>query len=346
MTKPLIEPIYQTSNFLLEGFEPNHGYTYSRSANPTRDALQKELAQLENAKYGLCFGSGLAAVDAVMRLFKAGDEIVCFPDLYGGSYRLFNTIHKDKVFTYDKMLAITPKTKAIFMESPTNPTLQTIDIRETANFVHKKGIYEFAHKNEVLLIVDNTLASPYYQNPLDMGADIVIHSVSKYINGHGDVVMGAVCLNNSEIYDKLYFIQRMCGAVPGPQDCWLVSRGLKTLGVRMEKITQNATKVAEWLLKNPKVKKVNYPGFSGVISFSLKEDTERESLRICNATKAFKFAVSLGGFSSLITHCASTNNAIMEPDYRRKIGVTDSMIRLSIGLEDPQVLISDLDQAI
>ena len=335
--KPLIEPIYQTSNFLLEGFEPNHGYTYSRSANPTRDMLQKELAELEHAKYGLCFGSGLAAVDAVMRLFKAGDEILCYPDIYGGSYRLFNSVHNDKLFSYSDEYPVSAQTKAIFVESPTNPTLQTVDIKKLSEYAKEVG---------VLLIVDNTLASPYYQNPLDLGADIVIHSVSKYINGHGDVVMGAVLLNNSQIYDRLYFIQRMCGAIPGPQDCWLVSRGLKTLKLRMDRITENARKVADWLSKNPKINKVNYPGFSGVISFSLKEDTEREALRICNATRIFQFAVSLGGLTSLITHCATTNNAVMESDYRRKIGVTDSLIRLSIGLEDSQELIDDLSQAL
>lgn len=336
--KPLIEPIYQTSNYLLEGEEPNKGYTYSRSAQPNRDKLQEELAKLENAQYGLCFSTGLAAIDAVMRLFNPGDEILCFEDLYGGSYRLFEKVHTDKTFIYIKGTPfLRQNTKAVFFETPTNPTLQTINIKEVS---------KVAHDNSLLVIVDNTFATPYYQNPLDAGADVVIHSVSKYLNGHGDVVMGAVCLNNKEIYDKLSFIQRMCGAVPCPFDCWLVSRGLKTLGIRMDRITENAQKVAEFLKTHPKVAQVNYPGFSGVISISLKEDTEKEALRICNATKIFKFAVSIGGTQSLITHCASTNNAVMTPEHRRKIGVSDSLIRLSIGLENPEDLIKDLDQAL
>lgn len=335
--KPLIQPIYQTSNYELSGTEPNSGYTYSRSANPSRDELQQKLAELEHAKYGRCFATGLAAVDAVMRLFEAGDEILCYQDLYGGSYRLFTKVHTDKVFTFGTEFTITPNTKAIWIETPTNPTLQTININEVANF---------AKAHNLLLIVDNTFATPYYQNPLDMGADIVVHSVSKYLNGHGDVVMGAICLNDEELHNKLAFIQRMAGAIPGPFDCWLVLRGLKTLGVRMDRITQTAKEVANWLLTHPKVAKVNYPGFSGVISISLKEDTEQEALRVCNATKKFTFAVSLGGISSLITHCASTNNAIMEADYRRKIGVTDSLLRLSIGLEDPNELIEDLNHAL
>ena len=335
--KPIIPPIYQTSNFEIKD---DRTWSYSRSANPTRTALESEIAKLENAKHGMVFASGLAAIDAVMRLFKAGDDIPCYQDLYGGSFRLFNTVHSDKNIRYGENLdelLMGKNTKAIFIESPTNPTLQTIDIRKTA---------ELAHKYNALLIVDNTLASPYYQNPLDLGADIVVHSVSKYINGHGDVVMGAVCLNDDEIYDRLSYIQRMCGAIPGPQDCWLVSRGLKTLGLRMDRITENAQKVANWLTSHPKVNQVNYPGFSGVISISLKEDTKEEALRVCNETKTFKFAVSLGGLTSLITHCASTNNAIMDKEYRHKIGVTDSLIRLSIGLENPDDLINDLKEAL
>ena len=334
--KPLIEPIYQTSNFEIKD---DRTWSYSRSANPTRTALETEIAKLENAKHGMVFASGLAAIDAVMRLFKAGDEILCYQDLYGGSYRLFNTVHSDKSFIYeDDIDELTiGNAKAIFIETPTNPTLQTLDIGRIA---------KIAKHNSILLIVDNTLASPYYQNPLDLGADIVVHSVSKYINGHGDVVMGAICLNDNEIYDKLSYIQRICGAIPGPQDCWLVSRGLKTLGVRMDKITENAQKVAQYLTLHPKVAKVNYPGFSGVISISLIEDTEQEAIRVCKSTKVFTFAVSLGSTKSLITHCASTNNAIMKPEYRRKIGVTDSLIRLSIGLENPEDLIRDLYEAL
>lgn len=334
--KPLISPIYQTSNYLLEGDNPNQGYTYSRSANPSRDELQESIAKLEHAKHCLVFASGLAAVDAVMRLFKAGDEILCYQDLYGGSYRLFEKVHTDKKFTYTAgEYEITSNTKAIYFETPTNPTLQEIDINKIAQ--EAQGI---------LVIVDNTLATPYYQNPLDLGADIVIHSVSKYINGHGDVVMGAVCVNDDKLFERLAFIQRMAGAIPGPQDCWLVSRGLKTLGIRMDRITKTAQEVVKFLTLHPRVAKVNYPGFSGVISISLIEDTEQEALRICNATKVFQFAVSLGGCSSLITHCASTNNAIMDRETRHKIGVTDSLLRLSIGLEEPEELIEDLNKAL
>jgi len=345
--KPLINPIFQTSNFEIKD---DRVWSYSRSANPTRTQLESELARLENAKHGMAFATGLAAVDAVMRLFEAGDEILCYQDLYGGSYRLFEKVHTDKVFKYfggkyplskeeepSQYSFITEKCKAVYIETPTNPTLQTVDIRRMAEIAKKRGI---------LLIVDNTIATPYYQNPLDLGADIVIHSVSKYINGHGDVVMGAVCLNNDEIYDKLSFIQRMAGAIPGPQDCWLVSRGLKTLQVRMDRITETSRQMAEFLSKHPKVASVSYPGFSGVISISLKENTEKEALRVCNATKTFTFAVSLGGCSSLITHCATTNNVIMDRETRLKIGVTDSLLRLSIGLEGPQELINDLNQAL
>ena len=335
--KPPIEPIYQTSNYVLEGDNPNHGYTYSRVAHPNRDSLQKEIANLEHAKYGLCFSTGLAAVDSVMRLFEARDEILCCKDLYGGSYRLFQKVHTDKSFIFSNNFPTSISSKAICVETPTNPTLQQFDIKKLA---------QYAHENNLLLIVDNTFATPYYQNPLDLGADIVVHSVSKYLNGHGDVVMGAVCLNDDKLYEKLFFLQRMCGAVPGPMDCWLVSRGLKTLKIRMDRITQNAQKVVEFLKTCPKITKVNYPGFSGVISISLKKDTEQEALRVCNATKKFIFAVSLGGLSSLITHCASTNNAVMTPEYRRNIGITDSLLRLSIGLEDPQELIEDLEQAL
>ena len=335
--RPIIEPIYQTSNYLIDESNPDRKYTYSRSSHPNRDSLQSEIAKLEHAEYGLCFSTGLAAVDAVMRLFSAGDEVLCYQDLYGGSYRLFTKVHTDKTFKFGTDFPISEKAKAIFIETPTNPTLTEMDIRH---------ISMIAKANNLLLIVDNTFATPYYQKPLDLGADIVIHSVSKYLNGHGDVVMGAICLNDKELYERLFFLQRMCGAVPGPLDCWLVSRGLKTLGIRMEKVTATSKKVAEFLKNHPKVDRVNYPGYSGVISFSLKEDTEQEALRICNTTKMFKFAVSIGGTTSLITHCASTNNAIMEVEYRRKIGVTDSLLRLSIGLEQPEELIEDLDQAL
>ena len=335
---PIIEPIYQTSNYLIDESNPGRHYTYSRANQPNRDTLQAEIAKLENAKYCLCFSTGLAAIDAVMRLFEAGDEILCFEDLYGGSYRLFTKVHTDKTFTFGKEFIFSfSQTKALFIETPTNPTLQVLNIQEVA---------EMTKKNNLLLIVDNTFATPYYQKPLDLGADIVIHSVSKYINGHGDVVMGAMCLNDDNLYERLFFLQRMCGAVPGPLDCWLVSRGLKTLDIRMDRITESAQKIFEFLKTHPKVTKVNYPGFSGVISISLKEDTEKEALRICNSTKVFKFAVSVGSTTSLITHCASTNNAIMTPEYRKSIGVTDSLLRLSIGLEDPQELIEDLKQAL
>lgn len=332
--KPLISPIYQTSNFELKD---SRDYSYSRSANPTRSELETSLAKLEHAKYGMVFATGLAAVDAVMRLFNAGDEILCYQDLYGGSYRLFEKVHNDKTFKYVTEFNPSLFTKAIYIESPTNPTLQELDI---------KSLAEFCKERNILLIVDNTLATPYYQNPLDLGADIVIHSVSKYLNGHGDVVMGAVCVNDDKLFERLSFIQRMAGAIPGPQDCWLVQRGLKTLQVRMDRITETAQDVAAWLNKHPKVAKVNYPGFSGVISISLKEDTEQEALRICESTKVFTYAVSLGGCTSLITHCASTNNAIMDIETRHKIGVTDSLLRLSIGLEDPKDLIEDLNSVL
>ena len=361
-TGAIMTPIYQTSTYVQAAPGDHKGYEYSRTHNPTRRALESALAALENGTHGLCFGSGMAAIDTVIKLLNPGDEVICTNDLYGGSYRIFT-----KVFArYGIKFHFTPmqnmavveglvnkNTKMIWAETPTNPMLNIIDI---------KGLAAIASKHNILLGVDNTFASPYLQNPLDMGAHIIMHSVTKYLAGHSDVVMGALIVKDDKLAEQLYFLQNACGAVPGPQDCFLVLRGLKTLHLRMQRHCENGEKIARWLQKQPKVDKVYWPGFEthpnhsvakaqmrdfgGMISFSLKGNSFEDAKRILSHTHLFSLAESLGGVESLIGHPASMTHASIPKEEREKAGVVDSLIRLSVGVEDADDLIADLQQAL
>ncbi len=360
-TGAIMTPIYQTSTYVQEEVGKNKGYEYSRSQNPTRHALEKNLAAIENAKFGMCFGSGLAAIDAVIKMLNFGDEVISTNDLYGGSYRIFTTIFEKYgiVFKFVDMTnienvksAISDKTKLIWIETPTNPMMSIIDI---------SGISELRNKN-ILLGVDNTFASPYLQNPIDLGADIVMHSATKYLGGHSDVVIGALVTNDEMIAKELYRIQNSSGAVPGPQDCFLVLRGIKTLHVRMDRHCYNAKKIVNFLQSNNKVDKIYYPGleshlnhniakrqmknFGGMISFNLKEDTADAAHKVLKNTNLFSLAESLGGVESLIGHPATMTHASIPREVRIKSGITDSLIRLSIGIEDVDDLIEDLSNAL
>ena len=360
-TGATITPIYQTSTFTHIALGEHRGYDYSRADNPTRAVLEAALASLENGKHGLCFGSGLAATATVLFMLKAGDEVVCGDDLYGGTVRLF-----DKVFTNFNIKfmyvdgtnaknfesAITSKTKLIWLETPTNPLLRLTDIKEVSKIAKSKNI---------ILAVDNTFASPYFQKPLDLGADIVVHSTTKYLGGHSDVVGGAVISNDDQIHKNLKFYQKSVGAVPGPFDSWLVLRGIKTLAVRMNKHEENAQKIAEFLSTHPKIKKVNYPGlkshpqhelakkqmtgFGGMISFEVNGGKDLVK-KILESTKIFALAESLGGVESLIGHPDTMTHADVPPENKKKLGITESLIRISVGIEDTNDLINDLKQAL
>ena len=361
-TGAIMTPIYQTSTYVQEAPGKNKGYEYARSQNPTRTALERAFAQIENAKYALAFSSGVAATDAVIKLLEPGDEVVCGNDMYGGTYRLFTKVFEKfgikfiyvdttNVSTISK--AITGKTKLVWLETPTNPLMNITDIAAVAAITKSKNI---------LLAVDNTFASPYLQNPIDLGADIVMHSVTKYLGGHSDVIQGSLMMNSPELRDKLYFIQKSCGAVPGPMDCFLVLRGIKTLHVRMKAHCENGAKIAHWLRKHPKIGKVYWPGFEdhpgyavakkqmrdfgGMLSFVLKNDSVEEAMRVLSSTKLFSLAESLGGVESLINHPASMTHASIPKEERIKNGLTDSLIRLSVGIEDADDLILDLATAI
>lgn len=361
-TGAIMTPIYQTSTYVQASPGDHKGYEYSRTQNPTRNALEKSLAALENGAYGLCFGSGLAAIDCVLKTLRPGDEVVSIDDLYGGTYRLFSKIFAEFgiKFTFAPMASaeeleglITEKTKLVWIETPTNPMLKITDISAIAAVTKKHGC---------LLAVDNTFATPYVQTPLDLGADIVMHSVTKYLGGHSDVVMGALVCNDAELAEKLYFIQNSSGAVPGPQDAFLVLRGLKTLHLRMQRHAENGKRIAEMLKAHPKVAAVYWPGFpdhpnhdvakkqmrtfGGMISFSLKEDSQEAAFRILEKTEVFALAESLGGVESLIGHPASMTHAAIPREERLKTGVVDSLIRLSVGVEDAEDLIADLEQAL
>jgi cystathionine beta-lyase len=360
-TGAIMTPIYQTSTYVQAAPGDHKGYEYSRTHNPTRTALQNALAALENGTHGLCFATGMASIDAICKLFQPGDEIVSTNDLYGGTYRLFTKIYEGfgLKFTFVDMgdpanvaAAITPKTRLIWVETPTNPLLKVIDIAAMAALAKKHGC---------LLGVDNTFASPYLQNPLDMGADIIMHSVTKSLGGHSDVVMGALVVKDAALADRLAFIQNSSGATPGPQDCFLVLRGLKTLHLRMQRHCENGAVVAEWLVKHPKVERVYWPGlpthpnhavaktqmrgFGGMISFTLKGDRMEEAMTVLSSTKLFALAESLGGVESLLGHPASMTHASIPREERLKNGLADTLIRLSVGLEDAEDLIADLEQA-
>lgn len=361
-TGAIMTPIYQTSTYVQESPGKHKGYAYARGKNPTRVALEKCLASLENAKHGLCFSSGQGAEDAIIKLLRPGDEVLATDDLYGGSYRMFTKVfaHFGINFRFIDMTdaasvekEISDKTRMIWIETPTNPLMRILDIQRIAQGAKNKNIK---------VVVDNTFASPYLQNPLDLGADIVMHSVTKYISGHSDVVMGFACTNDDKIHDELAFIANSCGAVPGPMDSFLVLRGVKTLHVRMDRHCVNGRAVAEFLRGHSKVDKIYWPGFSdhpnhaiavkqmkdfgGMISFTLKGNSKEEAFRMAAATKVFSLAESLGGVESLIGHPASMTHASIPEEIREKSGVVNSLLRLSVGIEDKNDLIEDLRQAI
>jgi cystathionine gamma-lyase (EC 4.4.1.1) len=361
-TGAIMTPIYQTSTYVQEAPGKHKGYEYARTQNPTRTALQQALAAIENGKYALCYSSGLAATDAVMKLLNPGDEVISTNDLYGGTYRMFTKVFQPYGihfhFTGMQDVAslesfINENTKMLWVETPTNPLLNVIDIAACA---------ALAKKHQLLLVVDNTFASPYLQNPLNLGADMVVHSATKYLGGHSDVVHGCVIMNDDNLHERLAFIQNACGAVPGPHDCWLVLRGIKTLHVRMQRHCENGEKVAHYLRNHPKVDKVywvgfrDHPnhniaaqqmrGFGGMISFTLKDDNSEAALKVLSSTKLFALAESLGGVESLIGHPASMTHGSIPREERIKNGLVDSLIRLSVGIEDIDDLIADLQQAI
>jgi cystathionine beta-lyase len=361
-TGAIMTPIFQTSTYVQKSPGDHKGYEYSRSHNPTRTALQDSLAALENGKFGLCFASGMAAIDTIIKLLQPGDEVVSTNDLYGGSYRIFTKVFANYGIKFHFVSMdqaknveqyINDKTKLIWLETPTNPLLNIIDIR---------AITEIARKKKIMVAVDNTFASPYIQNPLDLGADIVMHSVTKYLAGHSDVVMGAIVVNDQALKEKLGFIQNACGAVPGPQDCFLVLRGIKTLHLRMQRHAENGKAIAEYLSKHPKVDKVYYPGlpghknheiakaqmrsFGGMLSFTLKGDKIEDAKKFLEKVKIFVLAESLGGVESLCGHPATMTHASIPKEEREKAGLKDSLVRLSVGVEDIEDLLEDLKQAI
>ena len=361
-TGAIMTPIYQTSTYVQSSPGQHKGYEYARSQNPTRTVLEEALAAIENGKFGLCFSSGVAATDAVIKLLQPGDEVIAASDMYGGTYRLFTKIFEkfgikfhyvDMQHTNNITAVVTNNTRLIWTETPTNPLMNIVDI---------EAVSAIAKKHNALLCVDNTFASPYLQNPLDMGADIVMHSATKYLGGHSDVIHGCLVMNDASLREKLYFIQKSCGAVPGPQDCFLLLRGLKTLHLRMERHCSNGEKIAHFLRNHPKVKQVYWcgfedhtgyaiakkqmRGFGGMMSFTLKDESAEAVKRLLSSTKLFALAESLGGVESLINHPASMTHASIPREERIKNGLSDSLIRLSVGVEDADDLIEDLQNAI
>jgi cystathionine beta-lyase/cystathionine gamma-synthase len=362
-TGAIMTPIYQTSTYVQSAPGQHKGYEYARSQNPTRFALEKAVAEIEQGQYGLVFSSGVAATDAVIKLLKPGDEVICANDMYGGTYRLFTKVFEKFGirFHYVNMQQaenISPylneNTRLIWTETPTNPLMNITDIAAVSALAK-------AHGN-IIVCVDNTFASPYLQNPLTLGADIVMHSATKYLGGHSDVIQGCLVMNDTILRDQLYFIQKSSGAVPGPMDCFLVLRGIKTLHVRMERHCHNGERIAYWLRQHPKVGKVYWPGFAdhpnhhiaarqmrgygGMISFELKDDRVEEAMRVLSSTHLFALAESLGGVESLINHPASMTHASIPREERLKNGLSDSLIRLSVGIEDADDLIADLEKAV
>ncbi|MEO1260507.1 MAG: cystathionine gamma-synthase [Bacteroidota bacterium] len=357
----VMTPIYQTSTYAQAAPGDHKGYEYARTQNPTRRVLEDNLAALENGVAGICFASGMAAMDAVLKLLSAGDEIVAINDLYGGSYRLITKVferfgmkgHFVPMYNADEFEQyLTDKTKLVWIETPTNPMLKIVDIEAIVAIAKKKG---------ALVCVDNTFASPYLQTPLDLGADIVLHSATKYLGGHSDTVHGAIVVKDQELADRFYFIQNASGAVAGPMDCFLVLRGIKTLHLRMERVSQNATKIADFLKTHPKVDNVYYPGlpehpgheiakkqmrlFGGMVSFDMVGDSYAAAEKMMTATNYFILAESLGGVESLIGHPASMTHASIPREERLKVGLRDSLVRLSVGVEDIDDLIGDLKNA-
>lgn len=361
-TGAVMTPIYQTSTYHQKKPGEHKGFEYSRSGNPTRKALEDNLAELESGKYGLCFGSGMAAIDAVLKLLKSGDEVISTEDLYGGSYRIFTQIFepfgiKFKFVSMNDMknieAVISDYTKLIWVETPTNPMMNIIDIA---------AVSEIAKKKNVILAVDNTFATPYLQRPLELGADIVMHSITKYLGGHSDVVMGALICKDDDLAQKLYFIQKSSGAICGPQDSFLVLRGIKTLHLRMQRHCENGKVIAQYLRTHPKVENVYWPGFEnhpnydiarkqmndfgGMISFTLKGDNLEDANQVMSSFKVFTLAESLGGVESLVAHPATMTHAAIPKEQREKLGILDSLLRLSVGVEDVNDLREDLESAL
>lgn len=361
-TGAIMTPIFQTSTYVQEAPGKNKGYGYARGKNPTRAALEKNLAALEEGKHAICFSSGMGAIDAVIKLLNPGDEVITGDDLYGGSYRMFTKVFEKYGIKFHFINLNEPgniekyinnNTKLIWIETPTNPTMQIVDIA---------GCAQVAKAHRVLLAVDNTFASPYLQNPLLLGADMVMHSVTKYLGGHSDVVMGALIMNDDRLHEQLYFILNSCGANPGPQDCFLVLRGIKTLHVRMERHCYNGKKIAEFLKTHPRIEKIYWPGFTdhpnhaiaqkqmrdfgGMISLVIKNATVEETFRIASSFKVFSLAESLGGVESLVNHPVTMTHASIPKAEREKVGVVDNLLRLSVGIEDVEDLLEDLKQAL
>ncbi|MCB0844238.1 MAG: cystathionine gamma-synthase [Bacteroidetes bacterium] len=361
-TGAIMTPIYQTSTYVQASPGDHKGYEYSRTHNPTRNALEQSLAALENGKHGICFASGLAATDSLIKLLKPGDEVVSCNDLYGGTYRIFTKVFAplgikfrfiDMADASSVEKYITPNTRMIWVETPTNPLMNVIDIQ---------AVSEISKVHNCLFVVDNTFASPYLQNPLNLGADVVLHSLTKYINGHSDVVMGAVILNDDELDQQIRFLQNSCGGVPGPQDSFLTLRGIKTLHLRMQRHAENGAKIAHFLNDHPAIERVYWPGleshpnhevakkqmrdFGGMISFTLKDDRMETAIKVLSSTHLFSLAESLGGVESLINHPASMTHGSIPREERLKIGLKDTLIRLSVGIEDVEDLIEDLVKAI
>ena len=361
-TGSVMTPIYQTSTYAQSEPGKHQGYEYARTGNPTRTALQNNLAALEKGKFGICFSSGLAAMDTILHLLRPGDEVLASDDLYGGSYRLLTAVMGNfgiksrfvDMRDSEKLAGeISEHTKLLWIETPTNPMLNIVDIRALTGLARERGI---------MTCVDNTFASPYLQQPLELGADLVLHSATKYLGGHSDVVMGAVITRDKEIADKLYYLQNAVGAVPGPQDCFLVLRGIKTLHLRVQRACENARHIVKVLQQNDLVANVYYPGladhprheiaarqmrdFGGMISFDLKEDTAEAATQVMKQTRYFTLAESLGGVESLIGHPASMTHASIPREQRLSVGLTDSLIRLSVGVEDSADLVKDLENAL
>jgi len=361
-TGAIATPIFQTSTYVQESPGVNKGYAYARGQNPSREALEQTIATLENGKFGICFASGIAAVDAILRLLKPGDEIITTKDLYGGSYRLFVQIFEPAGINFRFISlsnpsalekAISDKTKMIWFETPTNPMMNIIDIEMASKVAKSHG---------VLIAVDNTFATPYLQRPLDLGVDIVMHSATKYLSGHSDLILGAVVVNDNDLNKRLKFIQNTCGAIPGPNDCFLTHRGIKTLHLRMDRNCKNAMKIAQFLHSHPKVDQVYYPGleihhgheiarnqmndFGAMLSFDLKDDRQEAAIEIMKKVSVFTLAESLGGVESLCGHPATMSHGSVPKNERLELGIKDSMIRLSVGIEDVDDLIADLAQAL
>jgi cystathionine beta-lyase/cystathionine gamma-synthase len=361
-TGAIMTPIYQTSTYVQSSPGQHKGFEYARSQNPTRKALEEALSVIENGKFGLAFSSGVAATDAVIKLLEPGDEVIAGNDMYGGTYRLFTKVFAKFGLKFhfvnmsdlnDIRSHINKNTRLIWTETPTNPLINITDIA---------AVTAIAKKHNILVCVDNTFASPYLQNPLDLGADIVMHSSTKYLGGHSDLIQGALVMNDEGLREKLYFIQKSCGAIPGPMDCFLVLRGIKTLHVRMERHCENGKRIAHHLRNHPKVSHVywcgfdDHPGyeiarkqmrgFGGMMSFTLKDDSKENAWRVLSSTRLFSLAESLGGVESLINHPASMTHASIPREERIKNGLTDSLIRLSVGIEDANDLMEDLDLAI